>query len=169
MRKLIQVTSVVLLFTLSGVCQAGSQSSAKEESKPAAPELKLSPEFKEAGSAAADAVGRIPDVKLDDDGYVVRKLDAEKAIDAASHKVSTDDDKQIMKILEAWFALAVKEYDASAQHNMKAFGDAALAGNYCAVEARMVFKPSVLSEKGRQMAAEKKCLSEYQKMQQSAK
>jgi len=169
MRKLILVALVVFLYVVSGVCQSGSQPPAKEDSKPAAPELKLSPEFKEAGAAASDAISRIPDIKLSDDGYAMRKLDAEKAIDAAGRKVSADDDKQMMKILEAWFALAVMEYEASAQHNMKLFGDAATASTYCAVEAKVVFKPSVLSEKGRQMAAEKKCLTEYRKLQDGAK
>jgi len=123
----------------------------------------------EAGTAASDAIGRIPEVQLPDDDYLTRKLDAEKAIDAASHKVTTDSDNEIFKVLVAWNAFAVRQYEAHSKRDMKAFERAAEASLYCATEAEMVFNPRVLSEKGRQKAAEKKCLAEYQKMRDAGR
>ena len=169
MRKLIPVAFVVFLCMLTGVCQSGSQSPAKDESKPTVPELKLSPEFKEAGATATDAISRIPDVKLPDDGYAARKLDAEKAIDTANSKVSTGDDKALLKVLQAWLALAVKQYQADPHRDLEGFKRAVIATTYCMSEATAVFKPKVLSDKGKQMAAEKRCLTEYQKIQEGAK
>jgi hypothetical protein len=131
--------------------------------------VKLSLEFKEAGTAAADAIGRIPDIHLPDDGYQTRKLDAEKALDAATHKATTDEDKAMQKILVAWWALAVRQYESGPGNDLKAYQQTANAEIHCMTEAKGVFSPGALSEKGRQMAAEKKCLSEYQKIRDAGK
>ncbi len=168
MRQISLVFIVVCSYVVLALGQSSSQPPGKDESKQAPPEqVKLSPEFKEAGTAASDAIGRIPDIRTPDDGYQTRKLDAEKAIDVATHKATTDADKEMLKILIAWSALAVRQYQSDPRRDLKAFQQAANAGMYCMAEAKVVFSPGVLSEKGREKAAEKKCLSEYQKIRDS--
>ena len=152
-------------FSQSNSQPPASQPPANNNSKQNAEPPKLSAQFKEAGFTASEAISDMPDVKLPDDGYQQKKAVAQKAVEAASQKAGNEADQDALKILQAWLALAIKQYDSSARHDMKAFQQAADANLYCTAEAKMVFKPQVLSERGKAMAAEKKCLSEYQKLQ----
>lgn len=92
-----------------------------------------------------------------------------KALDAATHKITTDADKEMHKILVAWWFLAVREYESDTRRDLKGFQEAAKAGTYCMAEAKAVFSPGVLSEKGLQMAAEKKCLTEFHRIRDAGK
>jgi hypothetical protein len=156
---------VVCFYAVMAFGQSSSPAPAPNQSGQAPPEqVKLSPEFEEAGTAASDAISRIPDSRSPDDGYQARKLDAEKAVDIATHKANTDADKEVLKLLIAWRRLAVMQYEFDPKGDPKAFQRVEDAAMDCRIESKAVFSPKSLSEKGRQKAAEKKCLPEYRKI-----
>ena len=170
--------SLILVFcSLAAVsfCQSNSQPPASQppannDPKPAGAEPgKLSPQFKESGFTVCEAISDMPDIKAPDDGYEVKKAIAQKTLELASQKASNEADLAALKVLQAWLALAIRQYESTARHDMKGFQQAGDAGLYCMAEAKMAFKPQVLSQKGRDLAAEKKCLSEYQKIQGASK
>jgi hypothetical protein len=153
---------LLCFFVAVSYTECASQSPDKSISKPSvSAQSNLSSEFTKLGAVACDAIRQVPFSTVSDNGYAEKKTAAQKAVEAVSQKASTGSDKNIVKVLQAWLALTSKQHDASAQHDTVTFREAGDAGRYCMAEAELAFKTHVLSDQGRQLAAEKKCLAEY--------
>lgn len=126
----------------------------------------LSADFKEAGLDALEAIKRIPDVKLPDDGFEARSLDAEKALSAAKRKQKTDADKAAYVILVNWWSMAITRYNSEASGNIDRQHRAFLAEFSCSLEARHIFDPESVPDKFKKQASEKNCNAEAGKVRE---
>lgn len=115
----------------------------------------LSEGFREPATTAFDAIGRIQLAKFEDDGYAARKLDAEKALDAARHKINSPKDQHAFDVLKATLDLR-----ALTREDVK-YGKSALQ---CTYESFLIFYPEKLKPDALEQAKKATCLAEYKKM-----
>lgn len=127
--------------------------------KPVLADNEMSPEFKEKGWRAHDAIKRIgglPSADKPERGFDQRKLEAEKAIDEAKYKSVTAKDKETLKLLQtANFFIGAASTRDILHPDWKVLTD---GSRQCRIELTAQFEPETLSEKGKQAASEKSCV-----------
>jgi len=111
-------------------------------------------------SAAFDAVKRIPLVEMRGDGYETRRLDAEKALDAAKAALSSAEDKRLYSLLKATMeSRSLARVDS-------VYGDLAIQ---CTREAFLAFSPDDLSKEATEAAKRGTCIADYKQTMEGLK
>jgi hypothetical protein len=152
------VLMLSLLAVFGGIAEGQTKQKAGEKLAANPSPNVLTKEFRETGTLAYEAVGRLStSAEKAESIYQPRKLDAEKALAEAKRKVKSLEDRRAYGVVRSWFDQIDEIRELAPGQMMHEKGDERSPLVICGVEAHAYFSDEEMTAMGKELAAKRTC------------